>query len=98
MRRVSVAGERARDDKYMKFKEEIKEKFHIRQKIGNVSDSIIKQFERWWDKYGTALSQIDSELEESDKVSDPRREPQSQGLTAPRRKEPKSKGCAPRKA
>ena len=38
----------------------------IRQILGDVSDSVIEQFERWWDKYAMSLSQIDSEIIESE--------------------------------
>ena len=43
----------------MKFKEEIKDKSQIRQILGDVSDSVIEQFERWWDKYGISLFEIE---------------------------------------
>ena len=55
-----------KDAEYMNFKEEIKEKSQIRQILGEVSDSVVEQFERWWDKYGTSLAQIDSEVKESE--------------------------------
>ena len=58
----------SKDSKYMKFKDEIKDKSQIRQILGDVSDSVIEQFERWWDKYGTSLSQIDSEIKESEEL------------------------------
>ena len=57
-----------KDDEYMIFKEDIKDKSQIRQTLGNASDSIVEQFERWWDKYGISLAQIDSELKESEAV------------------------------
>ncbi|MDC3034730.1 type I restriction-modification system subunit M [Prochlorococcus sp. AH-716-P05] len=57
-----------KDSEYMNFKEEIKEKSQIRQILGDVSDSVIDQFERWWDKYGTSLAQIDSKVKESEAV------------------------------
>ena len=44
------------------------ETVRFRQTLGDVSDPIIEQFERWWDKYGTSLSQIDSELNESEAI------------------------------
>jgi len=50
----------------MNFKEEIKEKSQIRQILGDVSDSVIDQFEKWWDKYGKSLAEIDSEVKESE--------------------------------
>ncbi|KGF95615.1 Type I restriction-modification system [Prochlorococcus marinus str. MIT 9201] len=57
-----------KDDKYMMFKDEVKDKSQIRQFLGDASDSIIDQFERWWDKYGISLAQIDFEVKESEKV------------------------------
>ena len=57
-----------KDSEYMKFKEDIKDKSQIRQILGDESDSVVEQFERWWDKYGISLSQIDSEVKESEAV------------------------------
>ena len=53
---------------YMHFKKEIKEKSQIRKELEDVSDSVVEQFERWWDKYGISLGQIDSELKEVEEV------------------------------
>ena len=50
----------------MNFKGEIKEKSQIRKELGDVSDAVVEQFERWWDKYGISLYQIDSEVKESE--------------------------------
>ena len=52
----------------MKFKDEIKDKTQIRTILGNVPDAVIEQFERWWDKYGISLAEIDSEVKESEAV------------------------------
>ena len=57
-----------KNSEYMKFKEEIKHKSQIRQLIGDVPNSVIELFERWWDKYGTSLARIDSEFKESEAV------------------------------
>ncbi len=57
-----------KNSEYMIFKEEIKDKSQIRQTLGDVSDLIIEQFEKWWDKYGISLAQIDSEIKESEAV------------------------------
>jgi len=57
-----------RDSEYMKFKQEIKEKSQIRQVLGDVSDSVVEQFERWWDKYGISLAEIDSVVKESEAI------------------------------
>ena len=56
----------SKDSEYMKFKEEIKEKSQIRQILGDVSDTVVEQFDRWWDKYAISLTQIDSEVKESE--------------------------------
>ena len=40
----------------------------IRQQLGDASDAVIQQFERWWDKYGVSLAQIDAEVEEAEAV------------------------------
>ena len=55
-----------KDSEYMKFHEEIRDKSEIRKLLGDVPDSVIEQFERWWDKYGISLSQIDYEIKESE--------------------------------
>ena len=55
-----------KDGEYLKFHDEIKEKSQIRQSIGNASDAVIQVFERWWDKYGVSLAQIDAEIREAE--------------------------------
>jgi len=57
-----------KDSEYLKFKDEIKEKSQIRQHLGDASDSVIQQFERWWDKYGVSLTQVDAEVKEAEAV------------------------------
>ncbi len=57
-----------KDTEYLKFKDHIKEKSQIRQHLGNAPDAVIQQFERWWDKYGTSLAQIDAEIKEAEAV------------------------------
>ena len=57
-----------KDEEYMIFRAEIKEKSQIRQVLGDVSNQIIDQFERWWDKYGISLAQINSELKASEEI------------------------------
>ena len=57
-----------KDSEYMKFKEEIKDKSHIRQVLGDVSDSVMQQLERWWDKYAISLIEIDSKIKESEAI------------------------------
>ncbi len=57
-----------KNSEYMQFKEEITDKTQIRKVLGDVPDSVVRQLERWWDKYGISLSQIDSDLKESEAV------------------------------
>jgi type I restriction enzyme M protein len=57
-----------KDREYLKFKDDIKEKSQIRQHLGNASDTVIHQFERWWDKYGVSLAQIDAEVKQAEAV------------------------------
>ena len=57
-----------KDAEYLKFKEDIKEKSQIRHHLGDAPDAVIQQFERWWDKYGTSLAQIDAEVKEAEAV------------------------------
>ena len=64
---VNVLLER-KDADYMQFKAEIKDKTQIRRVLGEVSELIVEQFERWWDKYSISLSQIDAEVKESELV------------------------------
>ena len=57
-----------KDDEYMIFRHEITDKSQIRTMLGDVSDQIIEQFERWWDKYSISLAQIDFQVKESEKL------------------------------
>jgi type I restriction enzyme M protein len=57
-----------KDGEYLMFRDDIKEKSQIRQHLGNASDAVIQQFERWWDKYGVSLAQIDAEVKEAEAV------------------------------
>lgn len=57
-----------KDGEYLKFREEIQEKVQIRQYLGDASDAVIQQFERWWEKYGVSLAQIDAEVKEAETV------------------------------
>jgi len=36
--------------------------------LGGASDAVIQQFERWWEKYGVSLAQIDAEVKEAEAV------------------------------
>ncbi len=55
-----------KDDEYMQFKDEIKDKMQIRKSLGSVSDAVVEQFERWWDKYRISLFQIENDVKESE--------------------------------
>tara|TARA_A100001388_G_C28730032_1_gene480969 strand:- start:416 stop:1384 length:969 start_codon:yes stop_codon:yes gene_type:complete len=57
-----------KDSHYMRFKNDIKDKYQVRQLLGNASDLVVEQFEKWWEKYGVSLSQIDTELKESEEL------------------------------
>ena len=57
-----------KDPEYLKFRDDITEKSQIRQHLGDASDVVIQQVERWWDKYGTSLAQINAEVKESEAV------------------------------
>ena len=50
-----------RDADYYDFKPEIETKEQIRDFLGAVDQSVINQFERWWDKYRVSLHEIDAQ-------------------------------------
>ncbi|POB13627.1 type I restriction-modification system subunit M [Halobacteriovorax sp. DA5] len=56
-----------RDKDYYVFKNEIDSKEKIREVMGDVDQTIISQFERWWDKYSTALRGLESQCIEAEK-------------------------------
>jgi type I restriction enzyme M protein len=57
-----------RDNKYYDFKSEIETKEQIRDHLGDSDQSVIAQFERWWDKYRVSLHEIDVQVKQSDEV------------------------------
>ncbi len=57
-----------RDADYYDFKPEIKAKEEISNHLGGVDQSVINQFERWWDKYRVSLHEIDARVMQSEKV------------------------------
>ena len=57
-----------RDDDYYAFKAEIETKDQIRDHLGDVDQSVIHQFERWWDKYRVSLHEIDAQVKQSEAV------------------------------
>ena len=57
-----------RDNEYYDFKPEIKIKEQIRDYLGTKEQSVINQFERWWDKYRVPLYEIDTQVKQSEEV------------------------------
>ena len=57
-----------RDGDYYDFKPEIETKEQIRDHIGTEEQSVINQFERWWDKYRVSLHEIDAQVKQSEEV------------------------------
>ena len=57
-----------RDNEYYDFKPAIQTKEQIRDHIGNKEQSVINQFERWWDKYRVSLHEIDTQAKQSEEV------------------------------
>ena len=57
-----------RDNEYFEFKPEIETKEKIRDRLGDADQSVIIQFERWWDKYRVSLHEIDAQVKESEEV------------------------------
>jgi type I restriction enzyme M protein len=57
-----------RDNEYYDFKPEIETKEQIRDHLGDADQSVITQFERWWDKYRVSLHDIDAQVKESEEV------------------------------
>ena len=57
-----------RDNEYYDFKPEIENKEQIREYLGTEEQSIINQFERWWDKYRVSLHEIDKRVKQSEEV------------------------------
>ena len=57
-----------RDNEYYDFKPEIESKEQIREYLETKEQSIINQFEHWWDKYQVSLNEIDTQVKQSEKV------------------------------
>ena len=57
-----------RDTDYYDFKPEIETKEQIRDYLSGFDQSVINQFERWWDKYRISLREIDEEVKQSEVV------------------------------
>jgi type I restriction enzyme M protein len=57
-----------RDGDYYDFKPEIETKEQIRDHLETQEQSVITQFERWWDKYRVSLHEIDTQVKQSEEV------------------------------
>ena len=57
-----------RDNEYYEFKPEIESKEQIREFLNTDEQSVISQFERWWDKYRVSLHELDAEVRQSEEV------------------------------
>ena len=57
-----------RDAEYYDFKPEIETKDQLRDHLGMDDPAVIKQFERWWDKYRVSLHEIDAQVKQSEGV------------------------------
>ena len=57
-----------RDKEYYEFKPEIETKEQIREFLNTDEQSVISQFERWWDKYRVSLHELDAEVKQSEEV------------------------------
>ena len=55
-----------RDGDYYDFKPEIKNKQQIREHLDTKEQSIINQFERWWNKYKVSFYEIDKQVKQSE--------------------------------
>ena len=53
---------------YYDFKPEIETKEQIRDFLGAIDQSVINQFERWWDKYRVSLHEIDAQVKQAEEV------------------------------
>jgi type I restriction enzyme M protein len=57
-----------RDNEYYEFKPEIESKEQIREFLNTDEQSVISQFERWWEKYRVSLHELDAEVKQSEEV------------------------------
>ena len=55
-----------KDKEYYNFKPEIETKEQIQEHLGGEAQSVINQFERWWDKYRVSLNEIDTQVKQSE--------------------------------
>jgi len=57
-----------RDNEYYEVKPEIESKEQIREFLNTEEQSVISQFERWWDKYRVSLHELDAEVKQSEEM------------------------------
>ncbi len=57
-----------RDNEYYDFKPGIETKEQIGEFLDTNEQSVISQFERWWDKYRVSLHELDAEMKQSEEV------------------------------
>jgi len=57
-----------RDNEYYDFKPEVETKEQLQDHLAGADQSVINQFERWWDKYRVSLHDIDVQVKESEEV------------------------------
>jgi len=57
-----------RDGDYYDFKPDIETKEQIRDHLETDEQSIINQFEKWWEKYRVSLHEIDTQVKQSEEV------------------------------
>lgn len=57
-----------RDADYYDFKPEIESKEQLREFVGDVGSEVLKQLERWWDKYKVSLHELDFQVAEAEEV------------------------------
>lgn len=57
-----------RNADYYDFRPEIETKEEIKNHLNGVNQTVISQFERWWDKYRVSLHEIDAQVKQSEKV------------------------------
>lgn len=57
-----------RDKDYYDFKPEIETKEQIKDHLGNAEQSVISQFERWWDKYQVSMHDLNVQVKGSEQA------------------------------
>ncbi|MCY4262407.1 MAG: N-6 DNA methylase, partial [Candidatus Dadabacteria bacterium] len=57
-----------RDKEYYDFRPEVESKEQIRDFLYDTDQSVINQFEHWWDKYKLSLHEIDAQVKQSEEL------------------------------